>query len=248
MPMVKGAAEASAQRWEQSESPVRVVARVTRCLLALTSPSPSSSIWSRRRWTSFSSRTRKLPQLRQSEIRQAALHREAGLHGKERTSVDFEDPTIKRISQGALVVLMLLLLGIAGLTAWLVVDWDGQINQSELLVGAIETLPNLTGERTSDVQNLTAILLAALPLMIAPVCFSMVGEKRRLNRFGGMMVFIMLVALVLAVVGYLGINLAWQDGHALGLEGLVLAQQWARAVLTACVFYLAALLGIRAKP
>jgi len=176
------------------------------------------------------------------------LCRHAGFQEKEQAFVDFEDPMIKRISQAALVALMLVLLIIAFLTAWLVTDWDGTVNQSESLVRAVKILPSLTGQQTGDVQNLCAILLASLPLMVAPVCFNMVGEKRRLNRFGGIMVCVMLAALVLALVGYMGIDLNWQDGHELGLEGLTRAQQWARVVLSACVFYLAALLGIKAKP
>ncbi|CAM5783825.1 hypothetical protein RFUL19S_01200 [Rhizobacter fulvus] len=84
--------------------------------------------------------------------------------------------------------------------------------------------------------------------MVAPVCFSLVDDKRRLNVFGGVMVTVLFLALALAVYGYININPKWKDGHALGLEGLVHAQQWARTVLSACVFYLAALLGIKGKP
>jgi purine-cytosine permease-like protein len=126
-------------------------------------------------------------------------------------------------------------------------DWDGQINRSQLLVRLINILPRLSGERTSDVQSLVAILLGALPLMVASVCFSTTGNTRRLNGFGGVMVLVLSVALVLAVVGYLGIDPKWKDGHVLGLDGLVHAQQWARTVISVCVFYLAALLGIKAS-
>ena len=162
--------------------------------------------------------------------------------------MDFEDPVVKRVSQCTLVALMLTLVSIAWLTSWLVQDWDGQVNRSASLVQAIDALPRLSGERSSDVQSLAAVLLGAIPLMVAPVCFSMDGGKRRLNVFGGIMVTVLLVALALSVFGYLGIDTKWKDGHALELEGLVHAQQWARTVLSACVFYLASLLGIKAKP
>ena len=161
--------------------------------------------------------------------------------------MDFEDPIIKRISQVALSVLMMLLLIVAGLTAWVVADWDGDINRSETLVKAINILPSLTGERTGDVQNIVGILFASLPLMVAPVCFTTINNKQRLNKFGGVMACVMLAALLLAGTGYMGIDLTWQAGHELGLDGLTRAQQWARAVLSASVFYIAALLGVKGK-
>lgn len=162
--------------------------------------------------------------------------------------MNFQDPVVKRVSQCTLLALMLALLSIAALTSWLVQDWDGHTNRSPALIQAIEALPRLSGERVSDIQSLAAVLLGAIPLMVAPVCFSMVADTRRLNKFGGFMVAILLLSLTLAAVGYLGIDMKWKDSHDLELEGLTHAHQWARTVLSACVFYLAALLGIKATP
>lgn len=162
--------------------------------------------------------------------------------------MNFDDPFIRRISQTVLAILTIAMFSIGGLTSWLVLDWDGQINHSAGLVTAIGALPLLSGERTNNVQNLTAILLSALPLMVAPICFS-IGEAglRRLNKFGATMTIVLIVALVLSTFGYVGMDPdKWKDGHQLGLDGLQHAQQWARTVISGCVFYLAALLGIKA--
>ncbi|UUZ77412.1 hypothetical protein LP414_09405 [Polaromonas sp. P1(28)-13] len=161
--------------------------------------------------------------------------------------MNFEDPLVRRVGKIALAALVLALLAISGLTAWLVFDWDGQSNNSRVLVRAVDALPRLSGERTSDFLSLMALIAGALPAMVAPVCFTSVDGSRLLNRFGGFMVLVLLLVLVLSAVGYLGIDTMWKDGHALELEGLVHAQQWARAVLSASVFYLSALLGIKGK-
>lgn len=161
--------------------------------------------------------------------------------------MDLEDPIVKRIAQCLLVALMFVLLYVAGLCAWIVFDWDGNSNNSELLVRAIQILPSLSGQKTGDIQNIGAILISSLPVMVAPICFTTVDAKRRLNLFGSVMISVMLIALMLSVIGYMGINLNWGSGHTLGQDGLLHTQQWARAVLTVCVFYIAALLGLKVK-
>lgn len=161
--------------------------------------------------------------------------------------INFEDPIIKRISQAALILLVIAFVYIALLAALVVVDWDGGGTRSKILLKAISSLPNISGEKAGDITPIFAIIITALPVMAAAVCFTTVDGKKRLNLFGGFMLCGLLAAILLAVYGYLGIDPKWKAGHELGEEGITRILVLTKSALTASVFYVCSLLGLKAQ-
>lgn len=163
--------------------------------------------------------------------------------------MNLNDPSVRRYCQFVLLTIVLVMLTIATFSGVVVGEWKasggtGSDNTSiENLVGL---LPNLLGSNASDFQNIAAIFIGAAPLAVATVCFDGNNTKRRLNRWGVVILLLVTMAFLISALSYLWINpVGWAANHILGLEGLEKLQLWARTVLSGSAFYLAALIGIK---
>jgi hypothetical protein len=160
--------------------------------------------------------------------------------------MNFDDPTVRRIAQLVLTLLMLGLLAAGATTTAVVLDFGVGGSRSETVLKVAEKLPAVTGEKVNDLRSTLAVVTGAIPLMLTAVCFRKQGDTRVLSRFGLAMTLVLLLALLSGASGFLFIDpQGWQDGHALGLSGLLNVQTWAKTVASASIFYLAALLGIK---
>lgn len=161
--------------------------------------------------------------------------------------MDLDDPIIRRLCQCVLALLLIIFLYVALLSSWVVVDWDGSGNRSQVLIKAISSLPSLPRERSGDVKTIFAILVSSLPMIVATVCFSTIDGVKRINIFGGFMLVGLFLSILMAVIGYIGIDLSWKDGFDLGEEGLTRIVDLAKGVLSASVFYVTSILGLKAQ-
>ena len=130
---------------------------------------------------------------------------------------------------------------------WLVFDWNQLGDNNEYLAQLFIKLPKLSGEGSSDFINLVTIFIGAVPLVLSSICFKTINGSKHLNLFGTAVLVVISLSFIFSAIGYLGINpKLWKDGHSLGFEGLVHAQQWARTILSTSVAYISTLLGIKA--
>jgi hypothetical protein len=75
------------------------------------------------------------------------------------------------------------------------------------------------------------------------------ADKRLLTAFGAGLMYALLAVLLIAIVAYLAIDPpAWNvaQAHTLGLSQLTMLQDTAHNIIRGCVFFLAALLGLKA--
>lgn len=163
--------------------------------------------------------------------------------------MNFEDPFVRQLSKSVLTVLVAVIGLVSLLAMAIVVDWywnDATGPGAESLVVLATLLPRLSGEKLSEFLNIVAILASAIPLMVTPVSFDHVDNKRLLNPFGKRLTLSLLLVLLVSTSAYLGLDPAgWKDGHALGGDGLTHVQDWAKAAIRISVFYLAALLATK---
>ena len=168
--------------------------------------------------------------------------------------VDTEDPIIRRFCQLALVLLVICFICIGFLSSWVVFDWDGHGNHSALLVKIITSIPDISGvkkatgsDNSGDIKTIFAIFISSIPMLFASVCFTTADDKKRVNLFGGIILGGLFIAVLLELIGYSSISLSWQDGHELGPDGLNKIIMLAKGALTASVFYVSSLLGLKAQ-
>lgn len=183
--------------------------------------------------------------------------------------MNLDDPFVRAIGQVVLGALVAALACVGVLTLGVLVDWyftDGNGPGNDRLARLVQMLPPLSGPAINEVQNIVAILLTAVPLLVTPVCFlpqqaaapagpaegaaapaATPAPSRRLNRFGKVLVVVLLLVMAMCTLAYVGIKPSdWEHNHVLELDGSTHAQNWALAALRGAVFYFAALLGLRA--
>ena len=150
----------------------------------------------------------------------------------------------------ALVLLAVSLYGCAIVFEYLVIN-DGKGNNGDGLAALLERFPRVQDNKLQEFSSLVAILVAAVPLAVAPICFQAPDAQgqRKLTPFGAFMLYTLLATLLFAVVGYLSLDPeGWNraQAHSLSLENLNLLQEGVKSAIRVCVFFLAALLGLKA--
>lgn len=167
--------------------------------------------------------------------------------------MNFDDPRIRQLSYVVLCIMALAMFVAASYCTAIAYEYlvinNSRGNDAGGLAKLMSYLPQLQNSKLQDFSSLVGILVAATPLMVAPVCVETTDNQRRLTRFGVGLMYVLLVDLLVAVVAYLAIDpQAWfkAQAHTLDLEQLTTLQDTSRTVIRGCVFFLAALLGLKA--
>lgn len=170
--------------------------------------------------------------------------------------MSFDDPEIRRLSKIVLGVMVLVMLLISCYCALISIEYlilnNRRGNDEDGLAKLMDYIPIVHETKISNLASLVAVLVTAVPFMVAPVCFytEMVGGKsiRRLTKFGTWMLYSLLGILIVSVGAYLAIDPpVWNaaEAHSLNLVQLVLLLDVSHNIIRICTFFLATLVGLK---
>lgn len=163
--------------------------------------------------------------------------------------MNLNDPGVRLTCRVLYLVVCLVLLLTSAVSMGIVIDWysnDGDGPGNKYLIQISTALPYLSGEKSNNILSLFGIFLVAAPLIIASVCVSTIDGVRNINKFGYLVLFLLLVSAIFACIGYVGINPeVWGDGHNLKREGLQKVEEWSKTTMRGSIFYIAAILGLK---
>lgn len=171
--------------------------------------------------------------------------------------MNFEDPRIRQLSCLALCVMALGMLVAASFCAAIAVEYlvlnQSRGNDSDGLAKLMIYLPKVENAKLAEFTSIVGTIVAAVPLMVAPVCLRAVEVKgesqRRLTKFGVGLMYVLVLILLVAILAYLSIDpQGWTaaQAHSLDLAQLTTLQDMAHDIIRGSVFFLAALWGLKA--
>lgn len=168
---------------------------------------------------------------------------------------NFSDPHIRRIAHFVLGAMALILLSVSVFSCAFVYEYlvynRSSGNNENGLAAVVANFPRPTDAKLQEFAGLLAVLVAAVPLAVTPICFNAPDTegRRNLSRFGAGLLYTLLGTLLLATVAYLSLSPdVWTraQAHSLKLSELNFLQDGIKSVIRLCVFFLAALLGLKA--
>lgn len=170
-------------------------------------------------------------------------------------ALNFSDPHVRRVAHFALGTMALILLSVSSFSCAFVYEYlvhnDSMGNNANGLAAVVKNFPRPEDAKLQEFAGLLAILIAAVPLAVTPICFYAPDAegKRNLSPFGAGLLYTLLGTLLLAILAYLSLSPeAWSraQAHSLALTDLSFLQDGIKSVIRLCVFFLASLLGLKA--